>query len=66
MSEKTLLFGKTKSLAGVVTDPVGGRNLRTPPLGFVILNAGIVHHVGPNRIHVKLARRLAEAGFIVM
>jgi hypothetical protein len=29
----------------------------------MLLNAGAVHHVGPNRLYVELARRLAAAGF---
>jgi pimeloyl-ACP methyl ester carboxylesterase len=29
----------------------------------VILNAGVLHRVGPNRINVRLARELAGAGF---
>jgi pimeloyl-ACP methyl ester carboxylesterase len=28
-----------------------------------MLNAGVVHHVGPHRLHVKLARRLAAQGY---
>jgi pimeloyl-ACP methyl ester carboxylesterase len=32
----------------------------------LLLNAGMLHRVGPNRVHVRLARRLAAAGFVVM
>lgn len=31
--------------------------------GVVILNSGILHRVGPYRLHVTLARKLASAGF---
>lgn len=64
MNEKALLFGSTKSLAGVVTDPnpAAAHSL----LGVIILNAGVLHRVGPNRIHVRLARALAERGFVVL
>jgi pimeloyl-ACP methyl ester carboxylesterase len=31
----------------------------------ILLNAGIVHRVGPNRLHVKLARTLSPTGFVV-
>lgn len=31
--------------------------------GFVMLNAGLTHHVGPQRLHVRLARRLGDLGF---
>lgn len=33
---------------------------------IVILNAGIMHRVGPNRLHVKMARTLAAMGFVVL
>jgi len=32
----------------------------------VLLNAGIMHRVGPNRLHVKMARNLAAMGFVVL
>lgn len=32
----------------------------------VLLNAGVVHHVGPQRLWVTLARRLARSGFTVL
>jgi pimeloyl-ACP methyl ester carboxylesterase len=65
VTEKALLFGARKSLVGIVTDPeISSRE--DSRCGVVILNAGIVHRVGPNRLHVKLARKLAGAGFVVM
>jgi hypothetical protein len=33
-----------------------------PGLAFILLNAGVLHRVGPHRLHVLLARRLAAAG----
>lgn len=65
MNEKAFLFGNEKALVGIVTDPEDGSPGRDLP-AVVLLNAGIIHHVGPNRIHVKLARKLASAGFVVM
>lgn len=38
-----------------VTKPASGR-------GIVLLNAGAIHHVGPNRLYVPLARRWAALG----
>lgn len=34
----------------------------TPDPGFLILNAGVLHRVGPHRLHVVLARRIAATG----
>jgi len=59
MRETTVQFGADKALAGVVTDPAGDGN----GIGVVFLNAGFTHHVGPQRLHVRLARQLASCGF---
>jgi pimeloyl-ACP methyl ester carboxylesterase len=32
----------------------------------ILLNAGMLHRVGPNRLHVKAARRLARDGFTTL
>jgi hypothetical protein len=44
-----------------VTPPAGGVR---PRAAFVFLNAGVVHRVGPNRMYVSAARRLAARGFV--
>jgi pimeloyl-ACP methyl ester carboxylesterase len=64
MREKALLFGDEKSLVGVVTDADPAITPRGR--GVIILNAGVLHRVGPNRVHVKLARTLAASGFVVL
>ena len=64
MREKALLFGEGKALVGVVTDPEPSAP-RTSR-GVIILNAGVLHRVGPNRVHVQLARTLAASGFVVL
>ena len=51
----------TPALAGVVTEPVSEEPRRA---GILFLNAGVLHHVGPNRLHVRLARRAARAGWL--
>lgn len=65
LPEKARQFGPSQSLLGIVTDP-----LEAAPAGLrpavIMLNAGMLHHVGPNRVHVQLARRLAAAGFVAM
>lgn len=62
MTERAQLFGRPRALVGILTSPSPGVASDALP-GVIILNAGILHRVGPNRIHVKIARRLAGAGF---
>jgi pimeloyl-ACP methyl ester carboxylesterase len=58
VKETTLRFGEARTLAGVLTE--GETRVDGPAVLF--LNAGLLHHVGPNRLHVSLARRLSGAG----
>lgn len=63
--EQALLLGPRKSMVGVITP--ASTQVSVPDAPFiVILNAGIIHRVGPNRMHVLLARSLAAAGFGVL
>ncbi len=64
MKERALLFGETKSLTGVITEPALPPDPALPAVLF--LDAGVLHHVGPNRVHVRLARELAREGFLCM
>jgi len=63
--EQALLLGPRKSMVGVITPASAQASLPDAPF-VVILNAGIIHRVGPNRMHVLLARALAAAGFGVL
>ncbi len=63
--EQAVLLGPRKSLVGVVT-PASAAALRADAPFVVILNAGIIHRVGPNRMHVLMARALSAAGFGVL
>ncbi|MEJ7732665.1 MAG: alpha/beta fold hydrolase [Polyangiaceae bacterium] len=65
MTERAYTFGAGKALVGVVSQPEPSR-LRAGTPGVILLNAGLVHRVGPYRLHVDLARRLAEHGFLVV
>jgi pimeloyl-ACP methyl ester carboxylesterase len=65
MREEALLFGKRRSLVGIITDPPEAKRSNRLP-GIILLNAGIIHRVGPNRMHVKIARTLAPMGFVVL
>jgi hypothetical protein len=62
VNERAVLFGKTKNLVGVLTQTSSNGSRDNYP-AVILLNAGLMHHVGPNRINVQLARRLAASGF---
>lgn len=63
--ERPVRFGEERRLFGVLTDPDDTRPGGSRP-GVVLLNAGRIHRVGPGRLHVGLARRLADRGFPVL
>ncbi|HVT38148.1 MAG TPA: alpha/beta hydrolase [Gemmatimonadaceae bacterium] len=54
---------ETGTLFGIVTAPTG---VERPTRAIVLLNAGAVYHIGPNRLHVRLARRWAARGYLVL
>jgi hypothetical protein len=58
--QRALKFGRTNSLVGVLTEPVGRPAYSKPVVVF--LNSGIIHRVGANRIYVRLSRALARKG----
>lgn len=62
--EKAVRFGPTGALLGILTEPAAG----TPALGrgIVLLNAGLLHRVGPSRLHVQIARRMAACGYVAL
>ena len=63
VEERALVLGAARSLTGIMTVPAGEAIDPSRP-ALIILNAGLVHRVGPNRLHVLIARRLAERGFV--
>lgn len=64
--EQALLLGKRKSLVAVIAqEPNAARAAVDRPI-VVILNSGIIHRVGPNRMFVRLARELAGTGHVVV
>lgn len=56
-------IGRNDGLSGMLTLPL---DLETSRPVFVILNAGLLHRVGPYRLHVQCARRLARQGLPVL
>lgn len=64
VTEQAVLLGPRKSMVGVFTPAVNPA--AEPPPAVVILNSGIIHRVGANRMTVLLARALARAGHTVL
>ena len=62
MREHALLFGDAQELVGIITDPPGPEGPSRP--GVILLNAGVIHRVGPSRLYVNLARALASIGCV--
>jgi pimeloyl-ACP methyl ester carboxylesterase len=65
VNEEVIVFGQAARLVGVVTSP-RDTAVDAGSCGVILLNAGRIHRVGPNRLHVKLARQLAAKGFTVL
>jgi pimeloyl-ACP methyl ester carboxylesterase len=65
MKEHAFLFGDARGLVGVITEPQGltGRPGEAP-MGAILLNAGVIHRVGPSRLYVHMARALASVGCV--
>jgi dienelactone hydrolase len=65
IKEQALLMGPRRSLVSVISHPPPSRAVADAPT-IVLLNSGIVHRVGANRMTVPLARTLAGAGYKVV
>jgi pimeloyl-ACP methyl ester carboxylesterase len=61
--ELPVLLGRQASLVGILAEASQAAQVKDAPV-IVLLNAGIVHRVGPNRMYVLLARALAAAGYM--
>lgn len=58
MNEIALTLGSERHLAATLTLPHGS----TPPeVAVILMNAGVIHRMGPHRLNVKIARALAQA-----
>ena len=62
VQERIAHFGRPKTLVGVTSLPPSSQAVREHTV--VILDVGVIHRVGPNRLHVQLARQLAREGFV--
>ena len=65
--ERILQLGAESNIIGIVTEPAAGKGTPRDPSAalpmVIFLNAGVLHRVGPHRLHVFLARQLAQSGF---
>jgi len=59
MQERAFRFGRAQHMIGIAGVPE--QPAETP--GVIVLNAGLVHRIGPFRLHVELARRLNACGY---
>jgi alpha-beta hydrolase superfamily lysophospholipase len=63
ISERPVFIPADVMMFGIVTQPkVGERRRRA----VILLNSGADNHIGANRMHVSLARRWANLGYVVL
>jgi pimeloyl-ACP methyl ester carboxylesterase len=63
MTERVARFGPQQGLLGIMSVP---RVARVPRTGVILLNSGVIHRVGSNRVYVELARQLAGHGAVAL
>lgn len=61
MIERSIAFGEKDGLIGTICRP-SGQMSGPNGLGVILFNAGVIHRIGPHRLNVRLARKLAEQG----
>ena len=61
MREEAVLLGPGQTNVGVLTTAVEGGEVRSN-IAAICITAGLLHHVGPHRMPVLLARALTEKG----
>lgn len=59
ITEQAVVFGE-RALFGVLAQPARGH--RASAATVLFLNSGLLHHTGPGRLYVELARALAARG----
>jgi alpha/beta superfamily hydrolase len=62
MKEEVYKFGPTGEMVGVLCSPA---EAALAPI-VVLPNAGLIHRIGPNRLHVQIARSLARLGITTL
>lgn len=61
LKETPIRFGEQGRLLGILTVPA---TVKPGQPAVLIPNTGLEHRVGPNRLHVQIARALAAAGYV--
>ena len=61
MIERAIAFGENDCLVGTICLPIGAKT-SSASVGVILFNAGFIHRIGPHRLNVRLARRLASHG----
>jgi alpha-beta hydrolase superfamily lysophospholipase len=61
--ELPVFLASEAALFGIVTEPARDQSRRR---AVVFLNTGADHHIGPNAMHVSLARSWARRGYVVL
>lgn len=62
--ERPVWVDSETRLFGVLSEPAS--EATGPRKAILLLNAGSIYHIGPNRLHVELARRWAARGYTVL
>ncbi|HET9235790.1 MAG TPA: beta-ketoacyl synthase N-terminal-like domain-containing protein [Oligoflexus sp.] len=62
MSRIALRFGRQEHLIGVIHEAEN----QPRSVGVLLWNTGISHRIGPFRVHVELAEKMAQLGFTVI
>lgn len=65
MKEEVLFCNDARSLVGILTTPDSAMGEHNLP-AVILVNAGLVHRIGPSRIYVLIARALARQHFNVL
>lgn len=63
VTEIIVRFGPNQSLIGILSMH---KMMRHDLPAILFLNSGILHHIGQNRLHVRMARHFAMRGFLSM
>jgi alpha/beta superfamily hydrolase len=67
IEETAVFLDESRILFGIVSAPVVSNGAAPPRRrAILMLNAGAIHHIGPNRLYVTLARGWAAQGHVVV